>query len=153
MTRCLLRAALVASALAAPALAFEPAIGARVGSTPSEIAAAIAADGYAVRKVERRGERIEVHVEKDGVRSRYFVDAPSGEIAELGGLGAGPAAGMRLGQDEGAVRAALEADGYDVRKIERERGGFEVYAMKDGRRFELKVDGRTGEIVKVEEER
>lgn len=38
------------------------------------------------------------------------------------------------------ITAKLTADGYDVRKIEPEDGMIEVYALKDGQRFELYLD-------------
>lgn len=44
------------------------------------------------------------------------------------------------------------ADGYRIVKYERERGRIEVYADRDGRRWELKIDPRDGRIVEVEAE-
>lgn len=38
-----------------------------------------------------------------------------------------------------AIRSLLEADGYEVRKIERDDGRYEVYALKNGERFEVYV--------------
>ncbi|MBK0400039.1 PepSY domain-containing protein [Limibaculum sp. M0105] len=46
------------------------------------------------------------------------------------------------------VTDAVAAQGYEVRKLEREDGLIEVYALKEGKRYELYVDGDTGEIVK-----
>lgn len=48
-----------------------------------------------------------------------------------------------------AALAAVTAAGYhDVREIERERYGYEAKAYDgDGRRWELKLDGATGEII------
>ena len=46
------------------------------------------------------------------------------------------------------VTDAVTAQGYEVRKLEREDGLIEVYALKEGKRYELYVDGDTGEIVK-----
>lgn len=34
----------------------------------------------------------------------------------------------------------LEAMGYEVRKVEREDGELEAYALKDGHRFEIYLD-------------
>ena len=42
----------------------------------------------------------------------------------------------------------LEADGYEVRKMEAEDGLVEAYALKDGKRYELYIDPRTGEVVR-----
>lgn len=38
------------------------------------------------------------------------------------------------------VRAELTAQGYDVRKIDSEDGMIEVYAVKDGKTYELYLD-------------
>lgn len=38
------------------------------------------------------------------------------------------------------ITTQLTADGYEVRKIEREDGMIEVYALKDGQRFEIYLD-------------
>jgi len=41
---------------------------------------------------------------------------------------------------EQAIRDTLTAQGYDVRKIKREDGLFEAYAIKDGERLEIYLD-------------
>lgn len=41
---------------------------------------------------------------------------------------------------EQAVTEAMTAQGYEVRKIVLEDGKIEVYAVKDGETFELKLD-------------
>jgi len=41
---------------------------------------------------------------------------------------------------EQTIRDTLTAQGYDVRKIKREDGLFEVYAIKDGERLEIYLD-------------
>lgn len=38
------------------------------------------------------------------------------------------------------IRSRLSAEGYDVRKIEAEDGQIEVYAVRDGKRYELYLD-------------
>lgn len=38
------------------------------------------------------------------------------------------------------IRAMLQEQGYEVRKIDMEDGMIEVYALKDGKRFELYLD-------------
>ncbi|MDU8912685.1 PepSY domain-containing protein [Aestuariicoccus sp. MJ-SS9] len=38
------------------------------------------------------------------------------------------------------IRTRLTAEGYYVRKIEREDGMIEVYALKDGQKYELYLD-------------
>jgi len=53
------------------------------------------------------------------------------------------------------VQARLEADGYrDFEKIERERNKYEATVIDpQGRRVEVKVDARSGEILEVEVKR
>ena len=49
------------------------------------------------------------------------------------------------------ITAKAEELGYKVRKVEREDGCFEVYAVgKDGARIELYMDPVTGAVVKTE---
>ncbi len=61
------------------------------------------------------------------------------------------APGDRLGTDVGAIATALSELGYEVRKTEREDGKVEVYAVRDGRRFEIYVDPETGAVTRVKE--
>jgi hypothetical protein len=46
------------------------------------------------------------------------------------------------------VRAELTAQGYEVRRIQREDGMIEVYAVKDGKTYELYLD-ETLKVVKT----
>ena len=48
-----------------------------------------------------------------------------------------------------AIAAKIEAKGYKVRKIERERNCYEVYAIGDQGRVELYVRPDTGDIVRT----
>ncbi len=61
-----------------------------------------------------------------------------------------------LGTDEAAVRQALEAQGFEVRKIEGEDddGGeaLEAYALKDGKRYEIYVDRQSGAVEKMKQD-
>jgi hypothetical protein len=72
--------------------------------------------------------------------------------APLAALAADVAPGAIVGTDDGAIRTALTAEGYDVRKVESEDGQIEVYAVKDGKRLEIYVDGKTGAVTRVKEE-
>ena len=58
--------------------------------------------------------------------------------------------GTKLGTDAGAITAALTERGYTLREYERDDGYIEVKAIKDGRRWELKIDPKTGEVSRVE---
>ncbi len=55
--------------------------------------------------------------------------------------------GKWMSEDE--ARAKVEALGYSSRKVKVERGCYEVYATKDGTRFEIFMHPVTGEIVKT----
>jgi hypothetical protein len=43
---------------------------------------------------------------------------------------------------EAAIRAKMTADGYEVRRVDTEDGYYEVYAMKDGKKFEVYLDAQ-----------
>ena len=60
--------------------------------------------------------------------------------------------GTRLGTDAPKITAAHAERGYTVREYEHDDGYIEVKVMKDGRRWEVKVDPKTGEIIRVEAE-
>jgi len=49
------------------------------------------------------------------------------------------------------LRTMLEEKGYKVLKIERETNEVEVYAKRDGQRWELELDPTTGRIREMEE--
>lgn len=48
--------------------------------------------------------------------------------------------GMISEDVQALIRATLTEQGYEVRQIEMEDGMIEVYALKDGQRFELYLD-------------
>ncbi|MCR9072899.1 MAG: PepSY domain-containing protein [Alphaproteobacteria bacterium] len=58
--------------------------------------------------------------------------------------------GTVLGTTAEEITTALAADGYTVRKYEREHGYIEVKADRDGRRYEIKVDSNTGAVTAIE---
>jgi predicted small secreted protein len=133
------------------AYAVEPVPGARLGTTATEISTALGADGYDMTRYEKRADGITVWAIKEDRRIDLTVDATSGEVIAMGSrLRRGPDPRPGTGDDQ--IRASLAAQGYEVTKYERERGKIEVYASKDGRRYELKLDPRTGEILKIEDE-
>lgn len=61
----------------------------------------------------------------------------------------GPKSGWKTEEE---ARAKVETEGYEIRKVKEEGGCYEVYATKDGKRFELFLNPDTLEIVKVEED-
>ena len=61
-----------------------------------------------------------------------------------------PALGARLGTGFDEIAAALAEDGWEMIKYEREAGRLEIYAVKDARRVEARLDPATGEIVALE---
>ncbi|MCV2875335.1 PepSY domain-containing protein [Rhodobacteraceae bacterium XHP0102] len=55
----------------------------------------------------------------------------------------------RLTEEQRAnITAAMTEQGYETRKIEMEDGMIEVYAVKDGERFELYLDNNF-EIIRI----
>jgi hypothetical protein len=52
-------------------------------------------------------------------------------------------------ETQAAIRTMLEAEGYEVRQIEREDGMFEAYALKDGERYEIYINAAM-QIVRTE---
>lgn len=58
--------------------------------------------------------------------------------------------GTVLGTTAEEITAALAADGYTVRKYEREHDYIEVKADRDGRRYEIEVDRKTGAVTAIE---
>ena len=133
------------------ALAIEPAPGAKLGTTATEISTALGADGYDMTLYEKRRDGIAIRAIKEDRRLDLTVDPSSGEVVAMESrLRRGP--DPRPGVDDDQIRTSLVADGYDIIKYERERGEIEVYASKDGRRYELKLDPKTDEILKIEGE-
>lgn len=72
-------------------------------------------------------------------------------IAAAPALAQEVAVGDALGADSGAISAALAERGYEIRKTEREDGKIEVYAVREGRRFEIYVDAKTGAVTRIKE--
>ena len=60
--------------------------------------------------------------------------------------------GTDAGTSVEEVTASLTAQGFEVRKVEAEDGMLEAYVVKDGERYEIYVDPRTGKIAKIEED-
>ena len=60
---------------------------------------------------------------------------------------------ITAGADDAAIRAALEAEGYEVIEIEREEDEIEGYATRGGLRYELEADLGDGPLsFEIEEE-
>lgn len=79
----------------------------------------------------------------------YF--KPAGLALSLAGFGAGAALASSYEslkpEQAQQVRDMLKAQSYEVRKIDSEDGMIEVYALKDGKKFELYLNEKL-EIVK-----
>jgi plasmid stabilization system protein ParE len=151
MRTTLIASTLAASLAAGAAFAAEPAIGTRLGTDLTEIAAALSAESYDVTRYEASASRIEVSAVRADSRIDIVLDPATGNVVALAAGGRFGAPG-RPGVDDEAVRAMLASEGYAITKYERERGEIEVYATKDGKTWEIEVDPLTGRIVKVEEE-
>lgn len=170
----LLFPALLATSVAGTAHAVEPAPGATLGTTADAIKTALAADGYEMTRYDKRPALILVQAVKDGTRHMLFLNGRSGEVVKVQQAGRGSPSlrpvGTRTGEaiatpnqaaggptpasvaGDDAIRARLTAEGYKITRFQREIGGIEVYATKDGRLWELKLDPRTGQILSAEAE-
>lgn len=71
------------------------------------------------------------------------VNSASAAAAEKGGY---------AGKTEAEITKSLQDQGYEVRKVEVEDGFLEAYALLNGERYEIYVNPKTGEIVKIEED-
>jgi TusA-related sulfurtransferase len=151
MKRTTLLPSALALALAGAAFAAEPEMGAQLGTTIEDISASLSADGYELTKFEKEGNRIEVYAVKGDTRHELYIDALSGEVTKLEMTARGGPSSLPGASDQD-IRASLLEQGYEVTKFERERGQIEVYANKDGRRWELKIDPKTGNILSTEAE-
>ncbi|RBW54817.1 PepSY domain-containing protein [Ruegeria sp. A3M17] len=58
--------------------------------------------------------------------------------------------GDKLGTSEADIRATLEAQGYQIRKIEFEDGEIEVELIKDGVETELVLSETDGVVTAIE---
>lgn len=151
MQRHLIIPATLSLLLAGVAFAVEPMLGANLGTSIADISEALSEDGYELTSFEREGNRIEVYAIRDNARYELYVDATSGEVTGLETTARrGPSPLPGVSDDQ--IRASLQALGYEVTGFEREGGEIEVYAMKDGRRWELNIDPRTGGILRIEAE-
>ena len=151
MKRNIILPAAVTIVLAGAAFAVEPTLGAQLGTNVDDISSALSADGYEMTKFEKEGNRIEVYAVKGDTRHEVYIDATTGEVTKVEMTARrGPSPLPGASDDE--IRATLLAQGYEVTKYERERGQIEVYANKNGHRWELKIDPQTGAILSVEAE-
>lgn len=83
-SRTLIAATLLSTAaIATPALAVEPVMGAVLGTTADQITTALAEDGYKVTEYENEHGKIEVKVVKDGRRKELKIDPTTGAIVAV----------------------------------------------------------------------
>ncbi len=138
---------------AGTALAVEPALDALLGTDAGAISGALGESGYDMTRYDQTGAAIRVEAIKDDRRVDIAIDPATGRVVALEArLRNGPDAPLGAAMEDDAIRAALAAEGYEITKYERERGEVEVYARRDGRTWELKVDPRTGRVLKAEVE-
>ena len=151
MKRNILFPATLAVMLAGATFAAEPTLGAKLGTSMQDISAALSVDGYEMTKFDKKGNRIEVYAVKGDTRHEVYINATTGEVTKVEmSARRGPSPLPGVSDDE--IRASLLAQEYEVTKYERERGQIEVYANKDGRRWELKIDPQTATILSAEAE-
>lgn len=58
--------------------------------------------------------------------------------------------GSYSGKTAAEIRQQLEAQGYQVRKIDADDGYLEAHAVLNDRRYEIKVDPQTGKVIRIE---
>lgn len=143
-------AAAALTALAAPAVAM-PAIGDVVGKTLAEAAATLDEQGLTMTEYDLDEGRIEITAHDDTQRVELYLDPETGAVTQME-IYARRGNGARAGVETQAALDALTADGWEVISYERERREFEVYARRDGDRYELRLDPATGEIREMERE-
>lgn len=115
-----------------------------------QVIAKVKEQGYSdISEIEREDGRYCVEArDAEGKKVEIYVDAKTGEIVEKGKNDKAD-----LSKDE--VIAKLKEQGYpEVSKIERERERDQYWVMAsdaDGKRFELHVNAKTGEITRKEQ--
>lgn len=60
--------------------------------------------------------------------------------------------GASVGSTADQIKTSLIEMGYEVKKVKPEDGMLEAYALRDGKRYEVYVDTKTGTVAKVKEE-
>ncbi|MBG6157956.1 putative membrane protein YkoI [Labrenzia sp. EL_13] len=58
--------------------------------------------------------------------------------------------GDTVGTSVSQIAHKLETSGYDIREIEVKNNRIEVDVLLDGTKLEIKVDPRSGEVIRVE---
>ena len=71
-------------------------------------------------------------------------------VMTTAGLASDLTLGTVLGTTPEAITEALSSAGYTVRKQEREHGRIEVKVTRDGKRYEIEVDAKSGEVTAIE---
>jgi len=154
MTRfAILLASLAAAGLAASsAFAVAPDEDAVLGTDAATISVALAQDGYAVTHYAQAPAVIRITADHNGTRHRILVSPRDGTVISTQALTAGflPSAASPATANAPNLAMTLAAQGYDLRRVKHEGHELEVYALRDGRLWELKLDPATGDILRIE---
>jgi len=126
----------------------------KTGLSMERVIAKLKEQGYSdISEIERENDRYCVDArDADGKEVELYVDAKTGEITKEGTEAKADKAD--LSKDE-VIAKLKEQDYPEVSKIEREResGQYWVRATDvDGKKFELHVNAKTGEVVRKEKE-
>ena len=141
----------IGASVAGMALAVEPVPGAKLGTNVQDIDKALSADGYEMTRYDKRTSLIEVHAIKGGTQHVLFINNRTGDVVktrQADRKGPSPLPGVA---DED-IRARLIGEGYQITKYERDHGKVEVYAVRDGQMWELRIDPRTSQTMSIEAE-
>lgn len=89
-------------------------------------------------------------------KSKTFRGVQTGLLASSILIGSGAIAlaqiqtGDMIGTSVSEIARALELNGYDIREIEVKSNRIEVDVLQNGSKLEIKVDPRSGEVIRVE---
>lgn len=143
-------ATLVAAGLAAAAIGATAEKGTILGTDVAAISSALTQDGLELVRYDRTADRIRVVATRNGERHLIQISVVDGSVIDHQAASTVPASDPVFPPE--ALAEKLAAQGYELRRAEIERNKLEVYATRDGRLWELKLDPATGAILTVEAE-
>ena len=151
MTRSHISLAVLAIAgFATTAAAVAPEKGAVLGTDAVAIGTALAEDGFELIRYKRAPALIQIAARKDGRKHVILISPRDGTV--ISHKSAAPVASPVSPVLPENIEQRLAAEGYDLRRVKTEGFEIEVYAMRDGQLWELKLDPATGDILHIEAE-
>ncbi|MGQ3673329.1 PepSY domain-containing protein [Xanthobacter sp. TB0136] len=146
--------ALSAATLPGAAMAEQPGQTAPRGSwkSLSAIATHLAENGYRVLELDRERHSYEAEmIDRNGNLVKADIDPVTGELQNLRNRGASSVADDPQWKTLPQIAVQLEAQGYEVRKLEMKLDRYEAdLTSRDGQRIEARIDPRNGQITSSE---